>query len=54
VRNLPIPYPEGLRRKMLKSGEKFSSIADAIISPARSTESEKLFVSRSCPGVLGV
>ena len=35
---------------MIKNAEKFSLIANAIISLAESTEGEKLFVSRSCSG----
>ena len=37
-----------------KSTKKFSSIVSAVISYAGSIEGEKLFVSRSCPGVIGV
>jgi hypothetical protein len=40
---------------MLKSAEKFSSIASAIVSPEGSTAGEKLFVSRRCPwGAWGI
>ena len=38
----------------VRNVEKLSSIASAIDSPTGSTESEKLFVSRNCPGVLRV